>query len=203
MPSSSRERRLSLQNQMHQTNQQPVSEAPPAWVVQLTEYIGNLSNQVNQLQDQIHDNRTQTSTTPAANPQTPALSSDDTPGGPTTQIVSRPRARFTEDNEYDHSNPALYPQFRGKLLAKLTIDREALGSESDRLWIAFAQLKKEAAATMLSWMNTYFGTADFIEEKFFAAMDEYFANLPDSKRLWRSWTLFDRGRCPSTSWWMR
>ena len=165
-----------LQNQTHQTNQQSISEALPAWVIQLTKYIDNLSNQMNQLQDQIHDNRTQTSTISATNSQTSALSSDDISERSTTQIVSRPRARFTEDNEYDHSNSILYSQFREKLLIKLTIDRETLRSKFDRLWIVFAQLKKKAVATMLSWMNTYFETANFIEEKFFVAMNEYFAN---------------------------
>ncbi|WP_206734024.1 hypothetical protein, partial [Stenotrophomonas sp. MA5] len=87
-----------------------------------------------------------------------------------------PRPRYTKKIEYNHTDPAFYPQFRGKLRAKLTIDREALGEELDRVWIAFSCLKGNAAATLFPWMSTYNRTVDFTELKFFKAMDRYFAD---------------------------
>ena len=52
----------------------------------------------------------------------------------------RPRPVLPDPETFNGTNRAMYQQFRTKLLAKLSVDREALGGPNERLWYAFGRL---------------------------------------------------------------
>jgi hypothetical protein len=68
----------------------------------------------------------------------------------------------------------LFPQFLGKLEAKLEIDTLAIGEEKDRVWYGFSRLEGKAAARIFPWMSTYKDTADLTLGKFFQQLKTAF-----------------------------
>jgi hypothetical protein len=87
----------------------------------------------------------------------------------TTQAsdTKRPRAKLPDTEKFTSDDLSLYPQFEGKLLAKLEIDKNAIGEEKDRIWYAFNRLEGKAATRIFPWMTTYRDTAKFTENEFF------------------------------------
>lgn len=67
----------------------------------------------------------------------------------------KPRPVLPDPDPYDGEDLALYPQFRGKLAAKLQIDGPAIGGTQELLWYAFSRLEGKAAARLLPWMTTF------------------------------------------------
>ncbi|KAK9320396.1 hypothetical protein V1517DRAFT_210360 [Lipomyces orientalis] len=49
----------------------------------------------------------------------------------------------------------LFPQFLGKLQAKLEIDTAAIGTGRDHVWYGFSRLDGKAAARVYPWISTY------------------------------------------------
>ena len=67
----------------------------------------------------------------------------------------RPRPVLPDPETFDGINRAMYLQFKTKLLAKLSVDREALGGPNERLWYAFGRLSGSAAAQILPWISIH------------------------------------------------
>jgi hypothetical protein len=77
-------------------------------------------------------------------------------------FIKHPRPKLTDDHEkFDGKDLSLYPQFRGKLEAKVEIDAEAIGTEQDRVWYAFHRLTGTAAARIFPWVSTFKNTPLF------------------------------------------
>ena len=62
----------------------------------------------------------------------------------------RPHPILPDPDTFDGSDRALYPEFRSKLDAKLTLDQAALGSHREMLWYAYYHLSGAAAGQILS-----------------------------------------------------
>ena len=75
---------------------------------------------------------------------------------------------------FDGSDRALYPEFRSKLDAKLTLDQAALGSHREMLWYAYYHLSGAAAGQILPWMKTYAKLDESITKK---QIDAFFDHL--------------------------
>ena len=87
-------------------------------------------------------------------------------------FIKRPRPKLTDDHEkFDGKDLSLYPQFRGKLEAKVEIDAEAIGTEQDRVWYSFHRLTGTAAARIFPWGSTFKNTPFFTLPGFFKKMD--------------------------------
>jgi hypothetical protein len=86
--------------------------------------------------------------------------------------IKRPRPKLSDDHEkFDGEDLSLYPQFRGKLEAKVEIDAEAIGTEKDRVWFAFHRLTGTAAARIYPWISTFKNTPFFTLPGYFKQMD--------------------------------
>ena len=86
--------------------------------------------------------------------------------------IKRPRPKLSDDHEkFDGEDLSLYPQFRGKLEAKVEIDADAIGTERDRVWFAFNRLTGSAAARIYPWISTFKNTLFFTLPGFFKQMD--------------------------------
>ena len=72
-----------------------------------------------------------------------------------TPIVKRPRPVLPDPELFDGSLRTQYPQFRAKLLAKLSSDSHALGGASQCLWYGFSRLSGSAATQFLPWMSIH------------------------------------------------
>ncbi|KAK9368506.1 hypothetical protein V1509DRAFT_646651 [Lipomyces kononenkoae] len=87
------------------------------------------------------------------------------PAGQTTSIDSltnvttkRPRAKLPDPEKFTGSDLSLFPQFLGKLQAKLEIDADAIGVEKDHVWYCFGRLEGSSAARIFPWMSAYKGS---------------------------------------------
>ena len=86
--------------------------------------------------------------------------------------IKRPRPKLSDDHEkFNGEDLSLYPQFRGKLEAKVEIDADAIGTEGDRVWFAFNRLTGTAAARIYPWISTFKNTLFFTLPGFFKQMD--------------------------------
>lgn len=74
---------------------------------------------------------------------------------PVTDISNqkRPKPRLPKPEPFTGENLSLYSQFELKLMAKLNIDGESIGTEYQKLWYAFNLLEGKAAARIHPWMK--------------------------------------------------
>ena len=79
----------------------------------------------------------------------------------------RPKHKLKDPDPFDGKDNSLFPQFEGKLKAKLNVDGAAIGNESEQIWYAFNLLKDDAAARIHLWMDAYEETAEFTKAAFF------------------------------------
>ena len=90
---------------------------------------------------------------------------------------------------------SLFPQFEGKLLAKLQIDKAAIGDEKDRIWYGFNRLEGKAATRIFPWILTYKDTGKFTEAEFFKQLNVAFLDQAlQEKAITRLNTLRQYGR---------
>lgn len=88
------------------------------------------------------------------------------------QLKKRPKHKLKDPEPYDDTDRSLYPQFRSKIEAKLTIDAEAIGDESERVWYGFNLLQGAAAARVHPWIEVYQREpTKFIVTEFLKQMD--------------------------------
>ena len=88
--------------------------------------------------------------------------------------ATRPRPILPDPDTFDGSDRALYPEFRSKLDAKLTLDQAALGSHCEMLWYAYYRLSGAAAGQILPWMKIYAKLDESITKK---QIDAFFDHL--------------------------
>lgn len=84
----------------------------------------------------------------------------------TTLSNQRPKHKLKDPHPFDGKDNSLFPQFEGKLRAKLNVDGTAIGNESEQIWYAFNLLKDDAAARIHPWMNAYEDTPEFTKAAF-------------------------------------
>lgn len=89
----------------------------------------------------------------------------------------RPRPVLPDPEIFNGNQRTLYPQFRAKLKAKLSLDSSALGGASEWLWYAYSRLGGAAATQVLPWINIH--TTDVpvthsTVNDFFAHLDSVF-----------------------------
>lgn len=65
------------------------------------------------------------------------------------------RETYKINEQYDHSQPSLWPQFELKLRAKLQIDGNVLGDDERKIYRLFAYLSGVAAQRALPWIENY------------------------------------------------
>lgn len=98
-----------------------------------------------------------------------------TSGTIATEPARRPRPILPDPEPFDAEDLSLYPQFRAKLEAKLTVDAAAIGKDREQLWYGFSRLQGKAAARILPWMTTYKEDATkFILREFWKQIDSAF-----------------------------
>ena len=102
---------------------------PQPTVAQLMAELARLNNRLNQQQA-------------AASPAIP------------DRFQKRPRPVLPDPEPFSGNRP-MYQQFKTKLLAKLSVDREALGGPEERLWYSFGRLSGPAAAQVLPWVSIH------------------------------------------------
>lgn len=93
---------------------------------------------------------------------------------PPEQIPRKPRPVLPDPEPFDGEDLTLYPQFRAKLRAKLSVDASTFGGNFDKLWYGFSRLEGKAAARILPWMTTYEETTMFNLPKFWDQLDSAF-----------------------------
>lgn len=71
----------------------------------------------------------------------------------TSSYEKRPKARLPKPESFTGEDLVMYSQFELKLMAKLDIDGESIGSERDKLWYGFNLLDGKAAARIHPWMK--------------------------------------------------
>ncbi|KAK9233708.1 hypothetical protein V1525DRAFT_157001 [Lipomyces kononenkoae] len=81
--------------------------------------------------------------------------------------TKRPRAKLPDPEKFTGDDLSLFPQFLGKLQAKLEIDADAIGFEKDHVWYGFSRLEGKSAARIFPWMSAYKGSAEFSLENFY------------------------------------
>ena len=76
---------------------------------------------------------------------------------PVTEWTQRPYEKETYKihEQYDHSQPSLWPQFELKLRAKLQIDGHLLGDDQRKIYGLFSYLSGVAAQRALPWVENY------------------------------------------------
>jgi hypothetical protein len=149
--------------------------APPLWVqtllTQMEQKFAQAQQQTNEqvlrLQAELQQVRAQMST-PTITPATPQPLTMEAPS-------RRPRPVLPDPDMFDGEDKALYPQFKGKLAAKLSIDASAIGGTKELLWYGFSRLKGKAAARLLPWMTTFQNnTEEFTMAQFWGQLDAAF-----------------------------
>jgi hypothetical protein len=166
---------------LEDSSQKPASEGQeiPIWVRQLQQYMFSHFNtqkqelleviqcqneQIRQISAQVDASQTPAST---VNPENP-------PHYP--ENVKRPRPKLPDTEKFTGDDPSLFPQFLGKLEAKLETDAASIGEGKDLLWYGFSRLEGKAAARIFPWMSTYKNTPEFALEKFFQQLKTAFQN---------------------------
>lgn len=151
----------------------------PAWLQQVLNHQQHVMNaqyqqmmQTIQQQNQRIDRLTQgtpaVATPPTANTTTPSSGHTGAPGLDVALFGKRPRAKLPDPEEFDGKDKSLFPQWEGKLHAKLTIDKTAIGDiESDLIWYGFNRLKGDAAAQIFPWISTYKDSPTFTLDAFY------------------------------------
>ncbi|KAK9364578.1 hypothetical protein V1509DRAFT_667903 [Lipomyces kononenkoae] len=82
--------------------------------------------------------------------------------------TKRPRAKLPDPEKFTGEDLSLFPQFLGKLQAKLEIDAAAIGTGRDHVWYGFSRLDGKAAARLYPWTSTYKDSAtNFTVESFY------------------------------------
>jgi hypothetical protein len=71
------------------------------------------------------------------------------------QQTSQTKETYKIFEQYDHSEPSLWPQFKVKLQAKVRIDGPTIGSEENKIYRLFSYLTGTAAQRALPWVETY------------------------------------------------
>ena len=102
-----------------------------------------------QLHQALMDLRQKMETTPTST-EVPTSSSVNSS---TSSYEKRPKARLPKPESFTGEDLVMYSQFELKLMAKLDIDGESIGSERDKLWYAFNLLDGKAAARIHPWMK--------------------------------------------------
>ncbi|KAK9323108.1 hypothetical protein V1517DRAFT_373280 [Lipomyces orientalis] len=85
--------------------------------------------------------------------------------------VKRPRPKLPDPDKFTAEDLSLFPQFLGKLQAKLEIDAAAIGAGRDHVWYCFSRLDGKAAARIYPWISAYKDSVhEFTVERFFAQL---------------------------------
>jgi hypothetical protein len=103
-----------------------------------------------QMQASLESRIPQAQGTPITRPATNSTT-DLTPVPPISSI-KRPRPRLPDPEKFNGEDLSLYPQFEGKLHAKLEIDRASIGEAKEQLWYGFSRLEGKAAARIYPWI---------------------------------------------------
>jgi hypothetical protein len=121
-----------------------------------------------QMQASLESRIPQAQGTPITRPATNSTT-DLTPVPPISSI-KRPRPRLPDPEKFNGEDLSLYPQFEGKLHAKLEIDRPSIGEAKEQLWYGFSRLEGKAAARIYPWIATYSKTNKFTLEEFYVQL---------------------------------
>lgn len=81
-------------------------------------------------------------------------------------LNQKPKHKLKDPDPFNGKDISLFPQFEGKLKAKLNVDGAAIGSEKEQVWYAFNLLKDDAAARIYPWMEAFENTTQFTKEGF-------------------------------------
>jgi len=122
-------------------------------------------------------------------------------GTPTTNTpdvpdVRRPKPRLTDPDRFDGKDLTLYPQFEGKLLAKLEIDGPSIGGIKEQIWYGFGRLEKKAAARIYPWMSTYKETTSFQLDLFLQQLRTAFQDPAQQQKALRQLNTVKQGLTP-------
>jgi hypothetical protein len=154
LPDSSSDQAYYLEHNDTTMEQSP--NAAPAW---LQQFLNTLNERMQRLENNIP-----ASTAPISPPEEAPVPKD-----------KRPRPKLPDPERFNGDDTSLYPQFEGKLRAKLTIDAAAIGSEKDRIWYGFSRLEGKAGARIYPWMETYQANAlTFTLENFYKQLRSAF-----------------------------
>lgn len=153
---------------------------PPAWMQAFMQTQQQLLEQnrreteqrIDALAAQIQNLRT-SANTPVSEVPTHNLAPPEPPIV-TLNAPSKPRPVLPDPETFDGEDLTLYPQFRAKLRAKLTVDARTFGGNFEKLWYGFSRLEGKAAARILPWMTTYEETTAFNVPGFWDQMDSAF-----------------------------
>ncbi|KAK9364306.1 hypothetical protein V1509DRAFT_185678, partial [Lipomyces kononenkoae] len=88
-------------------------------------------------------------------------------GDSAVNLLKRPRAKLPDADKFTAEDLSLFPQFLGKLQAKLEIDADAIGTGKDHVWYSFGRLEGKAAARIFPWMTAYKDTPGFTLENLY------------------------------------
>jgi hypothetical protein len=112
-------------------------------------------------------------------PRPPTTPSVVTPDGSTIGTPTngrRPKPHLPNPETFDSESTSEYPQFVGKLRAKLSIDGPAIGGEQEKVWYGFGRLTGKAATRVFLWMEYAQKEGKFTVDGFFEQMKVAFAD---------------------------
>ena len=137
----------------------PIPTPPPVQTT-MEDFVRSLHRQLQETQQQnrelyqtMMEIRQQLSATPTSTTTTAASAPVVTPEPNTISYEKRPKPRLPKPEAFTGEDLSLYAQFELKLMAKLEIDAESIGSARDQLWYAFNLLDGKAAARIHPWMK--------------------------------------------------
>lgn len=104
------------------------------------------------------------------------------------------RETYKIHEQYDHSQPSLWPQFELKLRAKLGVDGHAMGDNTRRIYRLFAFLSGTAAQRALPWVENYATTST--TDDFFTQLRALFGDPTREKKALTRLNVLRQGKKP-------
>ncbi|KAK9234453.1 hypothetical protein V1525DRAFT_422246 [Lipomyces kononenkoae] len=80
--------------------------------------------------------------------------------------TKKSRAKLPATETFTREDPSLFPQFLGKLQAKLETDAASIGDEKDLVWYGSGRISGKAAARIFPWTLAFKNSATFTIENF-------------------------------------
>ncbi|KAK9371574.1 uncharacterized protein V1513DRAFT_428421 [Lipomyces chichibuensis] len=111
-------------------------------------------------------------------------------------LLKRPRAKLPDPDKFTGEDLSLFPQFLGKLQAKLEIDADAIGTGKDHVWYSFGRLEGKAAARIFPWMSSYKDTPGFTLGNFFKQLRTAFEDPALKDKALNRLNTFRQGARP-------
>ena len=92
---------------------------------------------------------------------------------------------------------SLFPQFYGKLKAKLAIDGDSIGTENDQVWYAFDRLEGKAATRIHPWISNYENDEDeFTLKNFCTQLENAFEDTAAQQKALQKLSDIQQGKRP-------